>query len=113
MSKEVATIHDYARMCVTVENCTYCPLKEIDVLDKTCAEVLRMFPDKTNELILKWCEEHPIKTYRQDFLEKFPNASLKSDGSYMVCKRRIYNGEGCSERYHGCKNCWNEPMEVE
>ena len=112
MSKEVATIHDYARMCASAGDCNNCPLNEIGILDKSCVEIIRIFPDKTNEIILKWCEAHPPKTYKQDFLEKFPNTILDSDNSPPTCKNRIYGiCNACTNMELSCSECWNEPME--
>lgn len=72
---------------------------------------------KLIEAIQKWSDEHPKKTYVQDFLEKFPDAQSCSDGSPFVCRKRIYGGihstlENCD--YTGaCYKCWNEPMNDE
>lgn len=70
---------------------------------------------KAMQNLQKWSNEHAKKTYKQDFLEKFPEAQRNRDGVPLVCKKRIYDGmhptfEDCD--YTGtCKNCWNEPME--
>lgn len=70
---------------------------------------------KLIETIQKWSNEHPKKTYAQDFFEKFPKAQSYSDGSPVICRKIIYGEirppfENCY--YTGaCKNCWNEPME--
>lgn len=69
------------------------------------------------EILQKWSDEHPKKTYAQDFFEKFPKAQSCSDGSPFVCRKRIYGGirstlEDCD--YTGaCYRCWNEPMNDE
>ena len=57
---EKATIYEYARMCKTYHtNCPNCPMwNEVCtfcIMDNTQV-------DKANEIILKWCKEHPIKT---------------------------------------------------
>jgi hypothetical protein len=70
---------------------------------------------KAIESLQKWSDEHPKKTYAQDFFEKFPKAQSGSDGTPFACRKEIYGGarrtfENCD--YTGtCKNCWNEPME--
>lgn len=72
---------------------------------------------KAIESLQKWSNEHPKKTYVQDFFEKFPKAQACSDGSPFVCRKRIYGGihstlENCD--YTGaCYKCWNEPMNDE
>lgn len=60
------------------------------------------------ENLQKWSDEHPKKTYVQDFFEKFPKAQSKSDGTPFVCRKTIYGGE-CTGME--CDECWNEPME--
>ena len=67
------------------------------------------------ENLQKWSNEHPKKTYAQDFFEKFPKAQSGSDGTPFVCRKTIYgevrpNDKRCDRR-EACKNCWNEPME--
>ena len=57
-------------------------------------------------------DEHPKKTYAQDFMEKFPDApkckSFNNGGCPSACRMRIYGGK-CPEIK--CAECWNEPME--
>ena len=109
MSKEIATLKDFARMCKTIGNCEGCPIYKSSSFTGCHDTLVRHF-DEANEIILKWCEEHPIKTYKSDFLEKFPNASLIDSGAYVICKRRVYDGDGC-KMHLKCSDCWNEPME--
>lgn len=72
---------------------------------------------KAIEILQKWSDEHPKKTYAQDFLEKFPEAQKNWDGTPFVCRKRIYGGirstlEDCY--YTGaCYRCWNEPLNDE
>ena len=67
------------------------------------------------ENLQKWSDEHPKKTYIQDFLEKFPKAQIDSDGSPFACRKKLYGGvrpnDKRCDRRETCKNCWNEPME--
>ena len=85
-----------------------------DALTRICAEDVKT----AIETVQKWSDEHPKKTYVQDFFEKFPKAQSNSDGTpLLVCRKRIYGGlptksEECD--YTGaCKKCWNEPMNDE
>ena len=72
---------------------------------------------KAIENLQKWSNEHPKKTYAQDFFEKFPKAQSYSDGSPVICRKIIYGEirppfENCY--YTGaCYRCWNEPMNDE
>lgn len=60
------------------------------------------------ENLQKWSDEHPKKTYAQDFFEKFPKAQSDLDEAPYVCRQTIY-GEECPNIE--CYDCWNEPME--
>jgi len=67
--------------------------------------------ERTIEAVQKWSNEHPKKTYAQDFFEKFPDAP--KDKSFKekcpwVCRMGIYGGKCPGTE---CDECWNEPME--
>lgn len=68
---EKATIYDYARMCKAFKNnCGICPMSiGNNGTNELCAKLVMKFPDKANQIILNWCEEHPIKT-RQSEIQK-------------------------------------------
>ena len=68
-----ATIFDYARMCKSREGCDNCVLKSIS----RCHLLIEEHPDKANEIILKWCKEHPVETRQDRFMKIFPNADLR------------------------------------
>ena len=68
------------------------------------------------ENLQKWSDEHPKKTYAQDFFEKFPDApkdeAVKGKCPW-ACRIGIYGG-GCPKiepEIDSCYECWNEPME--
>lgn len=66
---------------------------------------------KAIENLQKWSDEHPKKTYAQDFFKKFPDAPI--DKSFKekcpwVCRMGIYGGKCPGTE---CDECWNEPME--
>ena len=97
MEKEKATIFDYARMCRTYHtNCQHCPMwNEVCtfcIMDNTQV-------DKANEIILKWCKEHPVETRQDRFLKMFPNAKLSSDGLVSICAQ-------------GCDRSWNCKLNI-
>lgn len=63
------------------------------------------------ENLQKWSDEHPKKTYAQDFFEKFPDAprlETAKDEYPSACRNTIYAGKCPGEE---CYECWNEPME--
>lgn len=90
-----------------------CPLFDVCIwrLGIVCDEDVK----RAIEIMQKWSDEHPKKTYAQDFFEKFPKAQRHSDGAPFACRKRIYGGVPPKDKecdYTGaCKNCWNEPME--
>jgi len=60
----------------------------------------------------------PVKTYAQDFFEKFPNVSKNSYGVPVSCWACIYPKERLCPKIdsptdNGCAACWNRPMEEE
>lgn len=108
---EKATIYDYARMCKSYDDCKSCPLGcNNNRKGITCDYIVRAYPDKANEIILKWCEEHPIKTRQSEFLKMFPNAQISSDGviEIMPCaiekNKHITSNSSCTVA-HGFNNC--------
>ena len=102
----MASIMDLKRMCKGYSlQCRECPFK-IDFCQPA------YFPDNADEIVDKWVQEHPVKTYAMDFFEKFPNAQRKATtGIPIPCISVIY-----SEFYDkdcpvgGCSECWNREM---
>lgn len=110
--KRVATIYDYARFlkkeCTEI-TCMNCPISNFqNGEDVPCDDLITCHTDKCNEIILKWVDEHPIKTYKDDFLEKFPKALQREEHYPRACRQNIYGGD-CS--YEQCKTCWYQPYE--
>lgn len=102
----MSSIKDLKRMCNEYDSCGGCPLSEI------CLCPPANFPDNIEELVDKWVKEHPVKTYAQDFFEKFPNAQRLKNGVPKICIDRIYNTE-CIDEYccePKCVECWNQEM---
>lgn len=60
-------------------------------------------------------EEHPAKTYAQDFFEKLPNARKSSTGIPAFGCRGLAYGTECKHtdvhRVPDCVRCWNQSME--
>lgn len=121
-SKTIDFFSELKRLCDSRAGCEadaankeQCPMFEVcdRPLTKICAEDAI----KTVEILQKWSNEHPKKTYAQDFFEKFPKAQSNSDGTPFVCRKRIYGGkhstlEDCD--YTGaCYRCWSEPLNDE
>ncbi len=62
-------------------------------------------------MILEWLKNNPIKTRRQDFIEKFPNAPLNEDGTPGVCCEDIGYKENVELCGGNCFECWNKPID--
>lgn len=69
-------------------------------------------PDNADEIVEKWVKEHPKKTYRKDFLKKFPNAPTDSSGCPNACLQDIYKGADykCKDNRYLCIDCWNQTI---
>lgn len=74
----------------------------------TSAEVS---PESFVKTVDDWCEKHPLKTYAEDFLSKFPNAHRDLDGEPICCRNNVYfNGKIC-DRTTDCHKCWFQEIE--
>lgn len=107
----MATIKDLKRMCKSFkDNCDGCPLH--DKIYNVCLMLtLESLPDNADEIVDKWIEEHPVKTYMQDFFEKFPNAPRGAEGSPKICPDQIYPEIDADDRCpEDCLKCWNQEV---
>ncbi len=68
----------------------------------------------------EWIAEHPKRTYKQDFLDKHPNAPLdKQDNTPTICPYEVgyfsYDDKPCggiaTNSDNICKECWNKEVE--
>ena len=104
---EKATIFDYVRMCSapiydTYSECRNCPLSSYNnYLGEPCGNFLRDHPDKANEIILKWCKEHPVKTRQDRFLKMFPNAN-----PLLICPATMGANINCAKM--DCNKCQHD-----
>ena len=66
------------------------------------------------EVVQKWHDENPRKTYAQDYRERNPYAMFCEDECYpvQVCRAYAYRNISLRSDCDGlCRRCWNEPME--
>ena len=118
-NKTINFLHELKRLCDSRDGCVAdaankerCPMFGVcdDALTRICAE----YAETAIEIVQKWSDEHPKKTYAQDFFEKFPKAQSNSDGTPYTCRKTTYGGKcpgiECDSRIE-CDECWNEPME--
>lgn len=115
MKKGKATIGDFTRMCKKMgTKCDECPLDFINNGKRVfCIDLIKKYPDEANEIILKWCSSHPVKTRQEKFLEMFPNAKVDINGILNVCPNAINKDLECDiELCEFCrKNYWSEGAE--
>lgn len=103
---ERATIHDFSRMCKSHKDCKFCDLSvNVNGLHITCCNLLANHPNKASEIILKWCEEHPIKTRQSEFMKMFPNAKIDNCGTLILCPRLVDKGFKCNRQLLCCTEC--------
>ena len=98
MNSKKATIYDYVRMCKKCGDCEDCPISyENNEININCDCFMREHLDEANEIILKWCKEHPVETRQDRFLKMFPNAEML-DGCLKLCPEEL----GCVEENEMC-----------
>lgn len=94
--KRVATIYDYARflkeVCHKTPRCNDCPLGgNNNGIGVTCSNLIKQYTDTYNDIILKWCDEHPQKTRQSELLKLFPKARIEDD-VIGLCPDEFVNG---------------------
>lgn len=79
----------------------------------TCTELEHRYPEEAVAIVEQWAKEHPVRTYKDVFLEKFPDAERQKNGIPYPCiihyfGRKVRPGdcESCS-----CTYCWNREVE--
>ena len=98
MNSKKATIYDYVRMCMKCGDCEDCPLSyENNEININCDRFMQEHLDKANEIILKWCEEHSIKTRQSEFLKMFPNVRIYK-GAIDICPWTIDCDYDCKNK---------------
>lgn len=108
-----ATIYDYARMCIKMGECSFCPLSLNDNgKSLACNIFIVTYPDKANEIILKWCEEHPAETRQSKIQEIIPAITLNAGEEYVdICPNEIdtdFNHNKLCDNYAECSDCKKE-----
>lgn len=93
-------------------NCIDCPLSSFNNgIGIPCVNLESSYPEKAIEIVQKWSDEHPQKTYLSEFLKNYPNAPLVHDGTPEICLRKLGLTDIKTCRVGGCVECWNQPIE--
>lgn len=112
----VEFLKEFRRMCDDYLDCDDCPMEEIrrNSADD-CMNVVRKNPEEAVAIVQKWAEACPMKTLKDDFLEKYPNAPLLGGKTPFACAKYLYPNVSCVQNGHNvmCFECWDRPLEVE
>lgn len=94
--------------------CNTCPLAiENNNRNLVCANFVRHYIEEAVEIVENWAKEHPAKTYKDVFLEKFPDAKIEKNGVPYPCIIYLF-GEKVRPRVCGncsCTYCWDREIE--
>lgn len=111
-SKTENYMHEKARMTKSVVNgvchirCTDCPLSRFNNNEKIVCSELELFHSETAvQIVQRWSDEHPQKTFLTEFLKHYPNTLLDDDGTPKgVCLYALglINRDDCQKKDHNC-----------
>lgn len=94
--------------------CSNCPLCSINNnKGQSCTAFEMLYPEKAIEIVQRWSDEHPQKTYLTELLKIFPNTPLNDDGTPKgICLHELgaTSLDNC-EVDNACAKCWNQPIE--
>lgn len=102
-------------LCET--SCSDCPLYNenngtSEGLSCGCLEM--HYPEKAIEIVQKWSDEHPQRTYLSELLKTFPNTQLNDSGTPKeMCPHELGLNEieDCGKTDNACVKCWSQPIE--
>lgn len=96
---------------IKCSNCPLCSNNNGEGL--SCPTFEMYYPEKAIEIVQKWSDEHPQKTFLTEFLKNYPNAKLDEDGIPLkICPWHLGLMSVNSCR-NNCVNCWNQPIPIE
>lgn len=96
--------------------CSDCPLcsKNNGISEYISCITFEMYhPEKAIEIVQRWSDENPQRTYLSVFLEHYPNVQLYDTGLPKgVCPYNLglTDIDDCD---NNCVKCWNQPVSVE
>lgn len=90
-------------------SCYECPLSsKNNPKHINCQQFEDKYITEAIAIVQKWSDEHPVKTIKDAFLEKYPNAQLQKDETPLPCARTLgYQIGKCTAH---CDECWNIPL---
>lgn len=92
--------------------CSGCDFKGTCTEYGSCDWFEAKHSEKAVEIVQRWAESHKAKTIKQDFFEKYPNASRDKDGIPLIRPCFLgyitFNEEKCKS---GDCACWDTTIE--
>lgn len=91
-------------------DCADCPLSsENNGTDIICTRIETLYPEKVIEIVQKWSDEHPQKTFLTELLKNYPNVEVGDNGMPNICPYQLglISIENC-RCSNGCDKCWNQ-----
>lgn len=92
-------------------SCEECPLSSMNNGEGiVCSDFETCYPEKAIEVVQKWSDEHPQKTFLTEFLKNYPNAELDCNGTpKRICPLALglMDIDDCDDN---CIKCWNQPF---
>lgn len=111
-----------ARMSKTTKSgtckveCAKCPLSsDNNDAGECCTDFEMLYPQQAIEIVQRWSDEHPLKTYLSEFLKHYPNVQLYDAGIPKgICPYHLglMSKDNC-RKDHYCLGCWNQPIPIE
>lgn len=99
-------------------DCSVCPLCSKNNGTSglvSCTTLEMLYPEKAIEIVQRWSDAHPQRTYLTELLKIFPNTPLNDDGTPKgIClhELRATSLDNC-EVDNACAKCWNQPIPIE
>lgn len=98
-------------------DCADCPLSgKNNGTGVACSDIETLYPEKVIEIVQKWSDEHPQKTFLTELLKNYPNIQLCNDGTPEgnLCPYQLglMSVDGCKQ-HHNCVECWNQVIPSE
>lgn len=113
-SKTENFIKEKERLCQYYKDkgCVFCVLDR-NIKGLSCSDFIVQQPKKAIEIVQRWSNEQPPKTFLTDLLEKYPDVPLAKNGYPSICPHHLgYTKEdyiNCGSST--CQQCWNTPIE--
>lgn len=125
MAEFIEVVEQRERMCNyysdlrnTQLSCQDCDLRRFaSMRHRNCAEVLTIYPQEVEEIIMKWASEHPAQTNDDKFKEVFGFEPDKGTCVLLKSCEECSLNEKCNDNGMRSVSWWNEeykaPEEVE